>query len=175
MGFDWGAVFGFDENPLELFVRTTIIYLTLIGAMRVLGRRELGSLQIPELLLVVLIADGVQNGMAGGYSTVPGALVVGGTLVGWNYAIIQAIHRFEGLRHLLHPPPLPLIADGHMLRQNMRKELVTSDELQQMLRVQGIEDIKAIKSAYLESDGELSVIKHEPGEDRPPKRKRAVA
>lgn len=174
--FDWNAVFGLDENPLELIVRASIIYLLLIVALRMLGRRELGSLQIPDLLFVLLIADGVQNGMGGAYTTVPGALVVGGTLVAWNYAIMQLIHRFERLRRLLHPPPLPLIADGTMLRANMRKELVTTDELEQMLRIQGIEDIAEIKSAYLESDGELSVIRHTKGEEQKPNRKRkAVA
>lgn len=174
--FDWNAVFGLDENALELIVRTSVIYLVLIAAMRMLGRRELGSLQIPDLLFVLLIADGVQNGMGGEYSTVTGAFIVGGTLVLWNYAIIQLIHRFERLRRLLQPPPLPLIENGKVLRSNMRKELVTNDELEQMLRIQGIEDVGEIKAAYLESDGELSVIK-KATDDAPanrPKRK-AVA
>lgn len=174
--FDWNAVFGLDENPLELIVRASVIYLLLIVALRMLGRRELGSLQIPDLLFVLLIADGVQNGMGGEYTTVPGAMIVGGTLVAWNYAITHLIHRFERLRRLLHPPPLPLITEGKILRNNMRKELVTNDELEQMLRIQGIEDVAEIKSAYLESDGELSVIKRtkESG-DRPNRKRKSVA
>lgn len=176
--FDWNAVFGLDENALELIVRTSIIYLVLIVALRMLGRRELGSLQIPDLLFVLLLADGVQNGMGGEYTTVTGALIVGGTLVAWNYAFTQLIHRVEPLRRMLHPPPLPLIDNGRILRKNMRKELVTDDELEQMLRIQGIEDIGEIKAAYLESDGELSVIKRkrddEPGKSGRTKKK-AVA
>ena len=80
------------------------------------------------------------------------------------------------------PAELPLeiypvvVENGRVLRHNMRKELVTNDELEQMLRVQGIEDVAEIKAAYLESDGELSVIKREKGDDAsPPKRRKRKA
>ena len=72
MPLDLDAVFGLNMSGFELFVRTTIVYLGLLAAMRVIARREAGSLELPDLLMIVLIADGVQNGMSGNYSTVTG-------------------------------------------------------------------------------------------------------
>jgi uncharacterized membrane protein YcaP (DUF421 family) len=156
---DFGEVFGLDVSGFELFVRTSVIYLLLVLAMRFLARREAGSLELPDLLMVVLIADGVQNGMSGAYSTVTGAIIVGGTIIGWNFVLTYLMYKSGAARRLLRPSPLLLVQDGALLRRNMRKEFVTADEVLSMLRTQGIYDLSEVQSARLEADGQISVRK----------------
>ena len=159
MSLDWGELFRFDVGALELFVRTSIVYLALLAVLRVIARREIGSLELPELLMIVLVADGVQNGMAGEYESISGALVVAGTLIGWNYFLDWLAFRSLWFRRLIRPAPLKLVENGRMLRRNMRKEMISEDELRYNLRVQGIEDLSEAKLVCMEPDGELSVVK----------------
>src|SRR5690349_1962201 len=83
----FGHLFQLDVSALELVLRTSVIYLALLLGLRVVTRREMGSLQLPDLLMLVLLADGVQNGISATYQSVTGALIVGGTLIGWNYLL----------------------------------------------------------------------------------------
>ena len=172
MSLDLGKLFSIDVGILELIVRTSIVYLSLIILMRVIARREMGALQLPDLLLVVLIADGVQNGMAGEYESITGALVVAATLIGWNYALDWLTFHSALVRRLVRPGELKLVEDGRLMRRNMRQEMVTEEELWTHLRVQGVEDLEQVKQVCLESNGELSVIKRDPEEDEDRKRKR---
>lgn len=167
MSFDPGSVFRLDVSALELVIRTSLVYLALLTAMRVISRREMGSLELPDLLMVVLIADGVQNGMAGNYNSFTGALIVAGTIIGWNYALDALSYRFGPIRRLIRPAPLPLVKDGRLLRRNMRRELISLGELQSQLRAQGVENLNEVRLACLEPDGELSVLKAGGDEQQP--------
>lgn len=173
---DFDAMFHLDVNALELFIRTSVIYLGLILALRVVGRRETGALELPELLMIVLIADGVQNGMAGKYESVTGAIIVAATLIGWNYTISVLTYNFPAMRTLLRPKPLILVQDGAYQRHHMRREMVTKDELDSLLRIQGVDDVRLVKQACLEPDGELSVsrLDHDKQGGRGPRKNRAL-
>jgi uncharacterized membrane protein YcaP (DUF421 family) len=143
--------------------------------MRVIARREAGSLELPDLLMIVLIADGVQNGMSGNYSTVTGAAIVGGTILGWNYLLTALTYRFTWVRNLVRPKPLLLVRHGIMVRENMRKEFVTADELMSLLRSEEVYDLRSVEVAYLEADGKLSVRKRGNPPEPPSDRRRAMA
>lgn len=158
MSIDIAEMLRLDVSAVELIVRPSVIYLLLIMAMRVVTRREMGALELPDLLMIVLIADGVQNGLSGPYQSLTGALVVAATLIGWNYVLDAVAYRFAFFRKLVQPAPLKLVENGRILRHNMRRELVTVDELRSQLRARGVEDIRDVKAAYLEPDGEMSVI-----------------
>lgn len=80
------------------------------------------------------------------------------TIIFWNYALDWLGYRFPRFRRFVHPSPLPLVKDGRMLRQNMRRELMTEDELMSQLREQGVDDISKVKEARMEGDGRVSVI-----------------
>jgi uncharacterized membrane protein YcaP (DUF421 family) len=164
MTLDLGELFRIDTSPLELFVRATVVYLGLLAAMRVLSWREMGALEMPDMLVIVLIADGVQNGMSGAYQSVTGALIVGGTLLGWNYALDWLSYHVPAVRRLIRPRRLELVRAGHVLTRELRRALVTEDELRAQLRIQGVEDVREVKSACLEPQGELSVIRYDKGE-----------
>lgn len=155
---DLEEMFRLDASALELFLRASIIYLGLLFVLRIMGRREMGSLELPELLMIVLIADGVQNGL-GDYASVTGAAVIAATLIGWNFVLDWLAYKSDLARRLLRPAPLLLVRDGAYQRKNMRREMLTRDELDSLLRAQGIDDISAVRRACLEPHGELSVIK----------------
>lgn len=157
MSLDVQQLFALDESGLELIVRTSVLYLGLIAAFRLVGRREASSLELPELLLVVLIADGVQNGLSGDYHSVTGAIFVAATLFFWSYALDALIYNSSVARRLLVPAPLDLVRDGRINRRSLRRELISVDELMSLLREHRIDRVEEVAVAYLESNGELSV------------------
>lgn len=156
---DLGALFMFTVHPLEIVFRGTLVYWFLFLLFRFVLRRDVGSIGIADVLLLVLIADASQNAMAGGYESVGEGFLLVATIAGWNYALDWAGYHFPSLRRLIEPAPLQLIRDGRMLRRNMRKELVSSEELQAKLREQGVDDVSQVRSAFMESSGEISVLK----------------
>jgi uncharacterized membrane protein YcaP (DUF421 family) len=156
---DFGALFASGVDPLEIIVRGSAMYWFLFALFRFVLRRDVGSIGIADLLLLVLIADASQNAMAGGYETITDGFILVATIAGWNYALDWAAFHFPALRRIVEPPALPLVRDGRLLRRNMRRELVTEDELKSKLREQGIERFEQVKVARMESSGEISVIK----------------
>jgi uncharacterized membrane protein YcaP (DUF421 family) len=166
---DWPRVFLPDTPFLELIVRGTLMYLGLFALLRVFCR-EAGTVSIPDLLVLVLIADAAQNAMSANYYAVTDGLVLVGTIIAWSYILNWVGYQVPAIRRVVHSPPLPLIENGDLLRNNMRRQFVTVDELMTHLREQGIEDVARVKRAYLEGDGRISVItfdeEHHPEDDR---------
>ncbi len=161
MGVDWGRVFAFDTPWLEIVVRGTAIYLGLFLLLRLVLKRQAGTVGITDLLVIVLIADAAQNAMADDYRSVPDGLLLVAVIIFWSHALDWLGYRFPVLNRLVHPPPLPLIRDGRLLRQNMRRELMTEEDLLSQLREQGVLDIKDVKVACMEGDGRVSVVPFE--------------
>ena len=161
MTIDWRALFVPHHSLIELILRGSIMYLGLFAVLRVVVRREVGSIKLTDLLLIVLIADASQNAMAGDYTSITEGAVLCGTLVGWSYLLDWLAYRFPLVRRLVEPRPLPLIRDGRLLRQNMKKEMVTEEELSSHLRQQGCEHWKEVRLAHIEPDGEISIIKYD--------------
>lgn len=175
-GINWHNLFVPSESLVELFLRGSLMYLFILALMRVF-RREPGTLSIPDLLVVVLVADAAQNGMSADYRSVTEAFVLVGTIFLWDYALDWLAFRSRAMHRLLHPAPLPLVEDGKILRRNLRFELLTVDDLLSQLRELGVNDVREVKRSFIESDGHLSVIKYVPAEQpqRQPKRNNGLA
>jgi uncharacterized membrane protein YcaP (DUF421 family) len=159
---DWSAVLGLHVPPLELVLRGTVIYWFLFLCFRFVLRRDAGAVGIADILLVVLVADASQNGMAGDSRSVTESCVLVATLIGWNYLLDWAGLHFEAVRRLLEPPPLLLIDRGKVQRHNLRREFVTLQDLQEQLRKHGVYDILRVRACRMESDGEFSVLLFDP-------------
>src|SRR5215213_4297880 len=144
---DWKAVFVPTVSLAEIVLRGTFVYV-----LRVL-RREAGALGISDLLVVVLIADAAQNAMSSEYKSVTEGAVLVGTIVAWDYSLDWLGYRFPAVQRLLRPASLPLVKDGRMIRQNMRKEMITTEELLSLLREQGVDSLEEVKACCLEGDG----------------------
>ena len=154
---DWRAIFVPHISLLEVIIRGTLVYLGLFTFLRFF-RRETGALGISDLLVVVLIADASQNAMAGEYGSITeGALLV--FVIGcWDWLFDFVGFHFPRLRPLLRPPPLPLIVEGKLNKKNLRKEMITMDELMTQLRQQGLEHVADVKRCCMEGDGTITVI-----------------
>jgi len=143
---------------LEPLIRGSIMYLGMFILLR-LFRRQAGSVSIADLLLIVIIADAAQNGMAGEAKSVTEAMLLIGTIVFWDYALDWLGFKSQLLSRVLDPQPILLVKDGRMIKRNMDKEMITEDELMSNLRQQGVEELSEVKQSCLESNGEFSVIK----------------
>ena len=168
---DWKSIFLPDIPFLEIIVRGSIMYLALFVMLRVILKRQTGTLTMTDLLLITLLADASQNAIAGEYKSIPNGIVLVATIIFWNYAFDWLSFRSEWFRELIEPAPLPLVKNGRMLRRNMRQELITEDELMMQLREQGLDDVAKVKEAYMESDGRISIIENKQKRHNRPERK----
>jgi len=168
---DWKAIFVPDVSMLEIFLRGSMMYLSIFVLLRIVLKRQMGTLGMTDLLLITLLADASQNAMAGEYKSVPDGIVLVGTIILWNYAFDWLGFRFPRFERLIEPAPLPLVKHGRLLRRNMRRELITEAELMGQLREHGVADVSKVKEAHIESDGQVSVIEYEPKHHQEKRRK----
>lgn len=157
---DWKTIFLPDTSLLEIILRGSVMYIALFAMLRIILKRQTGTLGMTDLLLITLLADASQNAMAGEYKSIPDGIVLVATIIFWNYLFDWLSFKSAWFARLIEPSPLPLIKNGRMLRRNMRQELITEDELMMQLRQQGLDEVSEVKEAYIESDGRISVIKH---------------
>ena len=157
---DLAGLLELSMNPLELVARGTLMYWFLFLLFRFVLRRDVGSIAVADVLLLVLIADASQNAMAGGYETVSDGIVLVLTIAAWNWLFDWLSFRFAWLRWFVAAKPLTLVVDGKLQRRNLRKEMISQDELMTALREQGVDKLEQVKLATMESDGEISVIKN---------------
>lgn len=171
-GIDWKAVFALNTPLLEIVVRGSIVYLVIYTLLRVVLRRESSGVEMTDVLVIVLIADAAQNGMAGNYLSVTDGVVLVAVIIGWSALLAWLGYRFPAVRRLLHSPPLPLVRDGKLMRRNMRRELVTEDEILEQLRQNGVDHLRDVHEVLMESDGSISVVRRFGRETHPRTRRR---
>lgn len=159
MNFEWNEIFGIAVSPWELVVRGTAMYFFLFIIFRAVIKRRVGSIGMADILILVIVADAAQNGMAGEYRSVTEGFILIGTIICWNQFIDWLTYRVPRLQSILEPAPLLLVEKGEILWRNMRKEYMTESELRSKLREHEITDLKEIEKAYMESDGQITVQK----------------
>jgi uncharacterized membrane protein YcaP (DUF421 family) len=167
MNVDWESLFVPSDSLLEIVIRGTVIYLCLFLALRFLPRKTVGAMGPSDLLVIVLIADAVQQGMAGGYHSITEGILLAGVIFGWATVIDWLDFRFPKW-HLCEAPPLQVISNGELLLTNMKRQQITEDEVMSQLRLHGQDSPKAVAKAFLEGDGHFSVILRSRKEDKPP-------
>lgn len=158
---DWAALFLPETPLLEIFIRGTVVYLVLFFMLRFLLRREVGSMGITDLLMLVLLADAAQNAMAADYQSLPDGILLVATIVGWSYLLDWLAYRSPLLRRLIRPPKVQVVKEGRILRRALDREKLTEEELMGEIRSQGVASLEDVREAYIETDGMLSVIAYE--------------
>jgi uncharacterized membrane protein YcaP (DUF421 family) len=164
---DLSALFAIHVPPLEIIVRGTAVYWFLFLMFRFVLRRDVGSVAITDVLFVVVIADASQNAIAGTYDTISEGFLLVATIGAWNYGLDWAAYHFKPVRRLVEGQPMPLIRDGKLLRRNLRRELLTLDDLNSALREHGVEKVEDVKLAVMESGGQISVVSRMPATPAP--------
>jgi uncharacterized membrane protein YcaP (DUF421 family) len=158
----WSDLFVVETPVLELVVRGTILYFTIVVLMRFMPRRTGGELATMDLIFLLLIAEAASNAF-GEYTSISEGLVLVLVLMGWNFIINAASYRFRFIEKLVSSPPIQVIRDGRMLRRNMRREFLTEEELMSSLRQQSIASVEEVKAAYIEGEGALTVVRFKEG------------
>ena len=157
INIDWGSMFLPKESVAEIVIRGTIMYLGMYILLRVF-RRQSGSVGIADLLVIVVIADAAQNGMAGDSKSITEALILITTIVLWDWFFDWLGFRSTFFERILQPQPLLLIDKGKVIKKNLDQEFIKEEDLLAQLREQGVSEIGQVKKCYLESNGHFSVL-----------------
>ncbi|WP_345245886.1 DUF421 domain-containing protein [Pigmentiphaga soli] len=172
MTFDWSDIFGIQTPPLEMIVRGTAMYWFLFALLRLAGRRDIGSLGMADLLVLVLVADAAGNAMSSNSDSTTDGMIVVATLIFWSVAVDRIGYFFPWTRRILEPDRVLLVRDGVIQKRGLRHEYITVDELLAELRIKGVDDVRDVRCAYMESDGEISVVRRNPDRNGQPGRRR---
>lgn len=159
LGFDLVKAFTPDVSVFEMVVRGAIMYLAMFVLLRVVLRGRMGSMTSSDLLVLVIISDAAQNAMSSNYSSITDGIVLVATIVGMSWLFDWLGYHVAFMGRFVHPQRKPLIVNGRVIRKALAEELMTEDELMTQLRLQGADQIQQVKSAYLEGNGEISVIR----------------
>ena len=151
-------MFELDANGLNIVARTLIVYLALLAGLRLAGKRELGQMTPFDLVVILLIANAVQNAMVGPDTSVTGGLIAAGVLVSVNYGVAAARERLPWLRRAVEGTPTLLINDGRFVQEHLRREGLEEDEVLMAIREHGVADVKDVRIAVLETDGSISIV-----------------
>ena len=143
---------------MDLVVRAAIAFAFVYLLTRVIGRRELSSMQPFDLIMLVMIGDLVQQGVTQNDFSVTGALLVGSTIALLTVAVSYASFRFPSLRPALDGDPVIVVEDGKPIERNLRRNRITLEELAAAARQNGHESIAGVKWAVLETNGRISFI-----------------
>jgi uncharacterized membrane protein YcaP (DUF421 family) len=143
----------------EKIIRPVVVYLFLLIAFRLAGKRELGQMTPFDLIVLLTISNVLQNAMIGNDNSLGGGIIGALTLFILNGLVSRATFRFPRLARLLEGEPTPLIQGGAILEPNLRREVMTLEELQGALRKHDLDwqDVPRIDRALLESDGTVTV------------------
>ena len=151
-------MFALATPIFEVALRTSVVYLALYLGLRLAGKRELGQMTVFDFVLLLLIANAVQNAMVGADTSLVGGLVAAVVLLLLNRMVAWLRLRSPRLRDLLEGSPTVLIAHGEIMQANLRQEGLDEAALKTALREHGIDNLAAVELAVLEVDGSISVV-----------------
>jgi uncharacterized membrane protein YcaP (DUF421 family) len=170
-----------DVTVWEKILRTVAVYAFLVVALRLVGKRELGQSNTLDLVVLLLVANAVQNAIIGQDISVTGAFIGAATLFVVNEGVKRLVYRFPGLSVVVEGRETPLIVDGAPIRRNLRAEGISLPELRAIARRQGFEHLGEVETAILETNGVVTMFRRgeehayhpaEPGGPRLGKRRR---
>jgi uncharacterized membrane protein YcaP (DUF421 family) len=151
-------MFRMGTDAWAVVLRTLLVYAGVFVGLRLAGKRELGQMTVFDLVVVLLIANAVQNAMTGPDFSVQGGLLAALTLLVANRVI--ALTRIHGgsWGRLIEGTPTVLIEDGELIEPHLRREGLERQELEMVVREHGVESLSGVRLAVLETDGAISIV-----------------
>ena len=146
---------------LDKVARTIAVYLFLVLALRLAGKRELAQLNSFDLVVLLLLSNTVQNAIIGPDNSLLGGLLGAAVLLAANYPTVRLGFQHPALARALEGTPTTLVQDGKMLDGNLRRYLITREELMAAIRRQGGRNLQDIEVVVLEASGALTVGQHD--------------
>jgi uncharacterized membrane protein YcaP (DUF421 family) len=178
----WHDIFFLPLPAGEKVLRAVLVYAFLVLALRLVGKRELGQFNTMDLVVLLLVANAVQNGIIGQESSVTGAFIGAATLFFVNEALNRLTYVFPSLARLVEGDPSVLIEEGKPVRRTLVRSGISLSELRAIARRQGFPDLATVETAVLETNGVVTMFATgeprdfhpaEPGGLRVGKRRRA--
>jgi len=160
----WEALFDLQLSVGEKVLRAVLVYVFLVVALRIVGKRELGQTNTLDLVVLLLVANAVQNGIIGNDLTVTGAVIGAVTLFAVNEVFSRAAYGSTLVTRLLEGNPSMLIRAGRPVSKALFREGISLPELRAIARRQGFVDLGEVHTAILETNGVVTMFREdEPG------------
>jgi uncharacterized membrane protein YcaP (DUF421 family) len=144
---------------MDIVLRAVVVFGFLIVLTRVIGRRELSSLQPFDLILLIVLGDAVQQGLTQDDYSLTGALLAVGTIAVLQVFVSWVSYRFPRTRQVFEGSPIIVVQDGEPIENNLKRERLDIDDVAEEARQQGIAHLADVKWAVLETTGKISFIK----------------
>ena len=175
-GFDELAAGMFPGSHilLDIVLRTVVVYLVVLLGVRLSGKREVGQMTPFDLVLILLIANSVQNAMVGPDTTILGGVLAATTLLVANRVTASVSDRVPFVRRTFEGEPSLLVSDGRLIDDHVRRAGVSADLVLQAIREHGFENLSDVRMAVLEVDGTISIVPKEAQTVRTRRRVRGV-
>jgi len=148
------------NNYVRIIGSTAAVYLFIVLAIRLFGKKELAQLSVVDMVFILLISNAVQNAMVGPDNSLSGGLVAALTLFLLNYILKYLQYRFPRMNKLIEGDAILLVFKGKVMDEQLRKAQISVDELLETIREHGVASVKEVDLAILETDGNISVLSH---------------
>jgi uncharacterized membrane protein YcaP (DUF421 family) len=157
----WHSLFHLDLPVSEKIIRAVLVYAFLVVAFRLVGKRELGQANTLDLIVLLLVANAVQNGIIGNDLSVTGAVIGAVTLFALNEALNRTSYVFPWIARAVEGEPSFLIEKGKPVAKTMFRAAISLPELRSIARRQGYADLSEVYTAILETNGVISMFKED--------------
>ena len=155
------AIFDMGVSVGEKLLRSLLVYGFLLFALRLLGKRELAQQNTLDFLVLLLVANAVQNGLIGADNSVTGAVLGAAALFGINWTFKALAYRYPIADQVLEGSPSYLIKDGRLVHETLRREQISTPALRAIARRQGYESLNEIGTAILQTDGSVTFARED--------------
>jgi uncharacterized membrane protein YcaP (DUF421 family) len=161
----WHDIFTLGAPLAEKMLRPVAVYLFLVIALRIFGKRELAQLNPFDLVVLLSLSNTVQNAIIGNDNSLTGGLVGAFTMLAMNYLVIRFLFKHRRLDQIFEGKPTVLIEDGRIIRHALARELLTNAELLTVLHRQGFDSAEEVHRCVLEPGGTFYIQRKLPGTD----------
>ncbi len=148
----------FDSYLIEIVIRTAVVYFAILVGLRLAGKREIGQMTTFDLVVILLIANAVQNAMVGEDNSLVGGLVAAGVLLVINSGVSLARRRFPFFKRAVEGEPTILVNDGKFIKVNLAREGIEEEDVLMSMREHGITSLDEVRLAIMEIDGSISIV-----------------
>jgi uncharacterized membrane protein YcaP (DUF421 family) len=152
----------------EFILRAVVVYVVVLGMVRLTGKRALGQVTPFDVLLIVLLGNAVQNALLGQDTSLAGGLLLAATLIALNYGVGWLTTRNRRMERLIEGEPVLVARDGRLLDSVLRRELITQADFDAALRQQGCRDVEEVELALLEINGHITIVPRRDAQARAP-------
>ncbi|KZT14483.1 hypothetical protein A1D30_18285 [Acidovorax sp. GW101-3H11] len=149
----------------EFVLRGVVVYVFLLVFLRLTGKRQTGQYAPFDLVLLLILSNAVQNSMNAGDNSLVGGLVSAATLIGCHVVLAQLTFRYAWMERLIDGSPQVLVQQGQVNTDLMRKELLSTDDLEAALRASGCLHLHEVERATIETNGQITVVLRRRGGD----------